>query len=98
MVGGDIMTDEKTIRTYVCEVCGKKYIHNKRWSSEHTCSSACYKKRKANVNKEWRKKQTTKKSKTDKYKSMLEDDNTKALALGMTYGQYQAMKYLERKR
>lgn len=91
------MTDEKTIEVYVCEICGKKYIHNQKWKSKHTCSRKCFDQRRYKINKE-RKKTAAKESKTDKYKSMLEDDNTKALALGMTYGQYQAMKYLERKK
>lgn len=87
---------ENEVKTYVCEICGKKYIHNQKWKSKHTCSRKCFYQRRYKLNKE--RKQTAKESKTDKCKSMLEDDNTKALALGMTYGQYQAMKYLERKK
>lgn len=87
------MTEEKTIEVYVCEICGKKYIHNQRWKSKHTCSRMCFDQRRYKINKERKKANKLK----IRRKNQLEYDNAQAIAQDMTYGQWQAMKYLERK-
>ena len=87
----------ENIKVYVCEICGRKYIHNQRWKSKHTCSKACYQKRKYGLEKD--KPRSTRLKEIDRIRkaSTLEAENNKALAAGMTYGQYQALKYMKRR-
>lgn len=89
------MTTQKLIP---CRICGKLF------DSKHGsiyCSDECRKiaikeqtKRRSGYYREYYKKQRTEK-KTKKRKSEISDINAEARALGMTYGQYQAMKYLK---
>ena len=88
------------IQVYVCEVCGRKYIKNKVWSSSHTCCKKCFKIRKNKLESERRKKVNSEKQEKKHEKKTtvgLEEINKKAIAAGMTYGEYQAMIFLQKK-
>ncbi len=88
---------ENEVKTYVCEVCGKKYIHNQRWKSKHTCCKACYQKRKYKLDRKSPRGTRLKEIDRISKASTLEAENNRALAAGMTYGQYQALKYMKRR-
>lgn len=82
------------IQVYVCEVCGRKYIKNKVWTSSHTCCRECLITRK---NKLERERRANNKKQEKEVKIGIEEINQKAIAAGMTYGEYQAMIFLQKK-
>jgi hydrogenase maturation factor HypF (carbamoyltransferase family) len=85
------------IQVYVCEVCGRKYIKNKRWTSSHTCCRKCLIDRKNKLERERRANERNEKKEVKKDSNLLNEINAKALAEGMTYGEYQAMLFLQKK-
>ena len=76
-----------------CEICGKEFIG--RRSTARYCSAACRELAAKENHKEWYK---TKKKKTKAVGTPIWQINEEARKLGLTYGKYKALQYMEKMR